>query len=142
MSDSPSRQFPIPVVRAIITNSSGQLLLLRRDNTGHGSGSWCLPGGKIDYCQTIEDALARELQEETSLKLVSADLFFVQNSLPLTPGGMHCINLYFVCRVTGNLGLNRESSEFAWVGATEVGTYDIVFRNDEAINRFFASEKY
>ncbi len=139
MNDIPAQPYPVPAVRALIEDSKGRVLILRRSGTEHGHGGWCLPGGKIDYGQTIEDALALEIVEETSLQLLSAEFFFFQNSLPLHPGGMHCINFYFHCRVSGSIRINDESSEFTWIGPAEIDSYEIVFRNDEAIRRHFGS---
>jgi 8-oxo-dGTP pyrophosphatase MutT (NUDIX family) len=135
---SPVPTAPVPIVRALVADGRRRLLLLRRANTGHGEGRWCLPGGKVDYGVAIEEAVRRELAEETGLELVSARLFFVQDSLPMGPGGMHCINLYFDCETSGALKLNRESSAHAWIGADDAASYDIAFRNDEAVRRFFS----
>ncbi len=130
--------FPVPIVRALVADARGRLLLLRRASTGHAEGRWCLPGGKVDYGVTMEEAVRRELAEETGLELVSARLFFVQDSLPTNPGCLHCINLYFVCDVQGTLRLNGESSAYAWIAAADAGAYDTAFRNDEAVRRYFA----
>lgn len=130
---------PVPVVRALIEDSKGRVLLLRRSNTEHGLGAWCLPGGKVDYGQTVEDALRREVLEETSLRISSMEFWFLQDSLPSLAGDMHCINLYFRCRASGDIRLNDESGEYAWVGPGETGAYRIVFRNEEALRRHFES---
>ena len=98
-----------------------------------------MPGGKIEYGQTIEAALARELVEETSLRLVDASLFLLQDSLPPREDAMHCINLYYTCRVSGEIRLNEESSAAAWIGAQDLDRYDLVFRNDEAVRAYFAA---
>jgi 8-oxo-dGTP diphosphatase len=140
MIDNPAQLYPIPIVRALIENSEGHVLLLKRADTAYGNGGWCLPGGKIDYGQTVEDALKREIKEETSLRLLSADFFFFQDSLPLQPGEMHCINLYFHCSVSGDLRLNDESSDYVWIGSSEIDSYNVVFRNEEAIKRHFESK--
>jgi mutator protein MutT len=128
---------PIPAVRALIENSLGQILVLRRTNSTFGQGGWCLPGGKIDVGQTIEEALAAELREELSVRLVSARFFFFQDSLPPGPGGLHFINFYFHCDIEGQPRLNNESSEFAWIGLSDLQNYNIVFKNDGAIRRHF-----
>ncbi len=134
---APVPPYPVPIVRAIVPDPEGRILLLKRDDTAHGLGGWCLPGGKIDLGQTMEEALARELAEETELRLAAAEFLMVQDSLPPGPGGMHCINIYFVCRAEGETRLNRESSQLAWVGSGDLDRYRIVFRNDEAIRRHF-----
>jgi len=137
MPANPSQLYPIPIVRALIADARGRILLLQRAATAHEPGGWCLPGGKIDYGQTVEAALASEILEETSLQLLAAEFFFFQDSLPLRPGGMHCLNLYFHCRVRGEIRLNAESAAYAWIGPAEIGAYGIVFGNDEAIRRHF-----
>src|SRR5438128_1137248 len=56
----------IPCVGAIVKDSRGRLLLIRR---GHepGAGLWSLPGGRIEPGETDAEALVREMLEETSL---------------------------------------------------------------------------
>jgi len=131
--------FPVPIVRLIVTDPDGRALILRRQHTGYGHGQWCLPGGKVDYGVTVEQAVRDELKEETGLDCLEARFLFYQDSLPLEPGKMHCINLYFRCRTAGDLVLNRESSEFAWIGREQLSDYALVFRNDEGLERFWQS---
>lgn len=137
MSETFSQPYPVPVVRALIENPEGRILLLQRAGSAYGPGAWCLPGGKVDYGQTVESALAREIWEETSLQLLAAEFFFWQDSLPIQTGGIHCLNLYFRCRVRGEIRLNAESAACAWIGPEDFGVYPIVFRNEEAIRRHF-----
>ncbi|OIP09748.1 MAG: hypothetical protein COY42_23735 [Armatimonadetes bacterium CG_4_10_14_0_8_um_filter_66_14] len=132
--------YPVPVVRLIIPNAEGKVLLLRRSGAAYANQAWCLPGGKIDYEQTAEEAVRRELREETELTPTSIRFLFYQDSLPLRTGGMHCINLYFECGVSGNIALNDESSEYAWIGPSDLESYDVAFRNDEALARYWQTE--
>jgi 8-oxo-dGTP pyrophosphatase MutT (NUDIX family) len=129
---------PVPVVRILIPDREGRLLILRRGSTAYSSGAWCLPGGKIDYGKTAEETLIQELQEETSLECEHLKFLFWQDSLP-TEGvtTMHCINFYFECRVSGTIVLNEESSEFAWVRPEDLPKYEVVFRNDIAMLRYW-----
>jgi 8-oxo-dGTP diphosphatase len=128
---------PIPVVRLIIPDDGGRVLLLQRANTAYGAGEWCLPGGKIDFGATIEETIRKELQEETRLECTEIKFLFYQDSLPPTPDGMHCINLYFECSTQGNLELNSESSDSLWLTRDEISRYKIAFRNDEGLERYW-----
>ena len=130
-------EYPVPVVRLIIVNSEGKVLILKRHNSEYATGQWCLPGGKVDYGDTLEETVRKELREETSLTCTSARFLFFQDSLPLEAGKMHCINLYFECTATGEILLNEESSEFAWIGPSDITQYQIAFRHDLGLVRFW-----
>jgi ADP-ribose pyrophosphatase YjhB (NUDIX family) len=135
------KTYPIPVVRLIITDADGRVLVLRRENTSHASGEWCLPGGKVDYGEAVEESIVKEVREETSLACVGSKFLFYQDSLPLQPGGMHCINLYFECRVEGTVLLNEESSDHAWILKGDLPRYSLTFRNDEGLLRYWREKQ-
>jgi 8-oxo-dGTP diphosphatase len=129
---------PVPVVRLIVPDASGRVLILRRALDSTDGGTWCLPGGKMDYGDTVEQAAIRELQEETSLRATSLRFLFYQDSLPPAPGRMHCLNLYLECAVEGEVVLNEESVEAAWISREEVPRYQLSFRNDAGLARYWA----
>jgi 8-oxo-dGTP diphosphatase len=133
-------QYPIPTVRLIVPNTDNHVLILRRPLSGFAGGQWCLPGGKVDYGVTVQETVINELAEETSLVCTEVKFLYYQDSLPMSPGAMHCINLYFQCRVSGVVRLNEEASEFAWIGPGELDRYAITFRNDWALKRFWTIE--
>ncbi|MDX1388443.1 MAG: NUDIX domain-containing protein [Acidobacteriota bacterium] len=130
--------YPVPIVRLIIADDRGRVLILRRHaESEYGKGSWCLPGGKVDYGDTVEATVEKELREETTLECTAMEFLFYQDSLPLEPGRMHGINFYFKCIVSGEIELNDESSEYVWLGPDDLDGYDIAFRNDEALRLFW-----
>jgi 8-oxo-dGTP diphosphatase len=106
---------PVVAIRAITQDTQGRILLLKRANSEYGEGQWCLPGGKLDYNDTPEHTVEKELLEETGLAVADVNFLFYQNSLPVAPEKMHCVNLYFTCSCSGTVTLNEESSEFVWV---------------------------
>jgi 8-oxo-dGTP diphosphatase len=129
---------PVPVVRLIIPDASGRVLVLQRAADSTDGGRWCLPGGKIDYGDTVEQAAIRELLEETNLRATNLSFLFFQDSLPPAPGRMHCINLYFRCAGEGEVVLNEESVAAAWIGPDDLAGYALSFRNGEALARYWA----
>ena len=56
-------------VKAIIYNPQNQILILRRQNNEGGGGQWDIPGGAIEKNENQNDALKREVFEETNLKI-------------------------------------------------------------------------
>lgn len=57
---------PVPTVDIIIELEGRGIVLIKRKNLPQG---WAIPGGFVDYGETLEDAARREAQEETSLKV-------------------------------------------------------------------------
>jgi 8-oxo-dGTP diphosphatase len=57
---------PLPAVSAVIINAECELLLIKRAVEPY-FGEWCLPGGFIEVGETLNEAGARELKEETGL---------------------------------------------------------------------------
>jgi 8-oxo-dGTP diphosphatase len=134
MTTDPSQR-PVVAIRAFVADSQDHILLLRRANSEYGEGQWCLPGGKLDYGDTPENTVAKELVEETGLTAKDVTFLFYQNSPPLQPGKMHCVNLYFRCTAVGAVTLNEESSAFVWVTLEEALGYKPVFGAEPAIRR-------
>lgn len=55
---------PIPTVDIIIEVDEGKIILILRKNEPEG---WAIPGGFVDYGESLEEAAVREAKEETSL---------------------------------------------------------------------------
>lgn len=113
------------------------MLILRRPHGAHGAGGWCLPGGKVDFGDTVEETVVKELREETSLACTSMKFLFYQDSLPGEESEMHVVNLYFECDVEGRLQLNDESAEGAWIPKDGLADHEMVFRNGEGLIRYW-----
>jgi HAD superfamily hydrolase (TIGR01450 family) len=124
---------PVVAVRCVVPGPDGRVLLLKRREGGAGGGFWCLPGGKVDYLEPAGKAAQKELFEETSLWCENPVFVTYQDSMPTEPGGMHCVNLVFVCRAAGTVRLNDESSEYAWAGPEEPESFPLVFGAREAL---------
>ncbi len=131
---------PIVAVRIILRNEDNSILLLKRAQTNYGEGAWCLPGGKVDYGQTLEEACANELKEETDLDIGEIELVACQDSLPKQEGDPHYLNLYFEAEYTGKIILNSESSAFQWVSRNDLDNYYIVFGNLDIIEQMFEQD--
>ena len=58
----------VPCVGAVVHDASGRLLLVRRGRPPH-AGFWSLPGGRIEPGESPEQAVEREVREETGLEV-------------------------------------------------------------------------
>ena len=133
---------PLLAVRAIILNEINQALFLKRSSESTYGDMWCFPGGKIDFGQTAEEAIVREIREETSLNCQSSRFIFYRDGLPQKPDDQHYLTLYFYCQVKGTINLNKESTRYAWLGPKEIEEYTIAFGNDKAfLDYWYSTQK-
>lgn len=84
-------------VVAIIENSAREILVARRAKDPV-KGTLDLPGGFVDMFETAEEAVAREVMEETGLKVNSSQyLFSIPNIYPYSGFEVHTVDLFFKC---------------------------------------------
>jgi len=111
---------PVSTVGALIYRADGQLLLVR---THKWSDLWGIPGGKIKWGEPSEDALRRELLEETALEIDDIQFVMVQDCIHSKEfyRDAHFILLNYTCRCSGEpvVRLNDEAREFRWLSHEE-----------------------
>lgn len=107
-------KFPVSVKGVLV--SDGRVLLLKNER-----GEWELPGGKLELGETPQQCLAREIEEETGLR--------VEVGEPLAPyvylagGAVPVLIVPFVCRCDGFAAM-RMSLEHQGIGAFPVAGID------------------
>lgn len=60
-----------------------------------GQGTWTMPGGKVEFMETLENAAIRELEEETSLKATKLDVLCISDDMTDTA---HYVTVGFIVR--------------------------------------------
>ena len=99
----------------------GKVLLVRRARSP-GKGFYSLPGGRVEFGETLHQALAREVDEETGLKIDIVGLAAWREVLPSAPGGGHYLIMSFAARWrAGEPQLNDEHDDFKWLAPDAVG---------------------
>lgn len=87
---------PFPTVDIIIEVPGG-IILIERRNLPHG---WALPGGFVDYGETLEQAAVREAYEETTLEVTGLQLLGCYSD-PARDSRMHTISTVFIAKGHG-----------------------------------------
>ncbi len=105
-------------VAAVIVNEQGRILFgVRRGPKARGGGRTAVPGGSMEFGETIQAAVEREVLEETGLEVkamavsqVHPELFIV-NHINRANGGCHFVTIFIECRVVGGKLENREPTK-------------------------------
>jgi len=123
---------------------NGKTLLLFRSPTGKFQPSkWCTPGGKCEQNETKEEAILREVSEETGLILSHTDLQFIQTTYVTYPD---CDFIWHVFKVVlssePTITLNSEHVEWKWVNPREALDMDLIQDEQPCITLTFFPEEY
>ncbi|SHL35562.1 ADP-ribose pyrophosphatase YjhB, NUDIX family [Bradyrhizobium lablabi] len=98
-----------------------KILVVRRARSP-AEGFYSLPGGRVEFGETLHAALHREVDEETALKIEIVGLAGWREVLPETSGGGHYLIMSFAARwVSGEVVLNDELDDFKWLAPDALG---------------------
>ena len=90
-------------VGVMILNNQGQVLLGKRHDDSekassdlHGEGAWTMPGGKLDFHETLIDCVVREVLEETGIKIDKSKTKVLSITDEIVPDN-HYVTIGFLC---------------------------------------------
>ena len=138
-------QNPSAATAAFITNSRGELLVERRGKEP-AKGTLDLPGGFIDNDETAEEGVAREIMEETGLRVIRTEYMFSLPNIYLYSGmTIHTLDIFFRCEVAEGATpvAADDAAECFWMPISEISAEHFGLRSiRQAIQRFLkAGEK-
>lgn len=106
-------------VADVVFTKGGKVLLVQQRKKA-AEGLWSYPGGAIEYGETVEQAIVREVKEELGVKLI--DQVFLRQYSITTPRGKIIINT-FTGRFVGSIKLKEdELSAYKWFSLEELRT--------------------
>lgn len=113
----------------------GKILLVRRARSP-ANGFYSLPGGRVEFGETLHVALHREVLEETALEIEIVGLAGWREVLPGTSGGGHYLIMSFAARwIRGEPRLNDELDDFKWLPPEALGDLRLTEGLEEVIRQ-------
>ena len=119
-------------VDPIILTNDGKVVLVKRGFDPY-KDHWALPGGIVEYGETVEVAVIREAKEETGLDIKIEKLVGVYSEPNRDPRG-HFVSLCFLCvPVGGTLGTSEETKEVKTFSKGEIKSIKLAFDHQKIL---------
>ncbi|MBS3741173.1 MAG: NUDIX domain-containing protein [Candidatus Cloacimonetes bacterium] len=112
--------YPEPTVGAVILNNQNEILLVKSHKWDN---NYVIPGGHIELGEKIEDALRREVKEETGLEIYDIKFLGLQQCIfdKDFEKKKHFIFIDFVCKSNDDkVVLNEEHEDYIWIKIDEI----------------------
>lgn len=119
------KKYPEPTVGAVIFNPEGKVLLCK---SYKWDNQYVIPGGHIELGEPMEEALKREIWEETGLEIYNIELISLKESIfsNCFHEKKHFIFIDFRCKTdSSHVTLNNEAEEYKWVDLKDIENYNL-----------------
>ena len=115
----------------------GKVLAIHRRNPPLG---WALPGGFVEYGETVEQAVRREMKEETGLELEDLRQFRVYSDPKRDPRG-HVVSVVFTARGLGKPEAGDDADRYRLIDLDNIPESELVFDHAKILRDFVQSTK-
>ncbi|MHB1001115.1 MAG: NUDIX hydrolase [Armatimonadota bacterium] len=119
-------KWPIPAVAAVVIRDGSILLIQRGDEPSRGK--WSIPGGRVEWGETLTDAVKREVKEETGLDVTVGDVAAVFDMIVHDDEGIafhYVIIDYFAESSGGTLTPGDDAADARWVPFEDLDKYEL-----------------
>jgi 8-oxo-dGTP diphosphatase len=127
---------PSLTVDAVIICENDSIALIKRKNDPY-KDSWALPGGFVEYGETVESAVLREVKEETGLEIDLYGLVGVYSDPERDPRGHTVTICYLAFKTGGELKADTDASDVTCIPKGEALNLKLAFDHDLIIKDAF-----
>ena len=127
----PNHRNPVPTVDIIIELPAG-VVLIERHNEPHG---WAIPGGFVDYGESVSAAAVREALEETCLDVNLLEQFFIYSN-PTRDPRLNTVSTVFIATAEGELAA-ADDAKSAGVFTRDTLPSPLVFDHAQILEDYF-----
>ena len=125
-------------VGALLNNGHGKFLFLKRvKGSSWAGGQWQLPGGKMEWGESVMDTLNREINEETGGKVIDPDFLGVYTvQVNAKDSDFHVVMLVYKGNYSGkSINMSEDHDEYTWMSLKEAVGADLM----EGLGKFIGS---
>lgn len=115
-----------------------EIVLIRRGKEPF-KGSYALPGGFLNFNETLEHCVVREVHEETGLKTEIVDLVGVYSSPDRDPRGHFVTAVYHLRPIGGSIKAGDDAAEAEWISLDKLPKF--AFDHGKIVQDFMARKK-
>ena len=129
---------PVVGVGGVLVHE-GRVLLIRRGKEPL-YGRWVVPGGTVELGEPLDEALVRELREETGLEVEPLELITVFDRIQRDGGRVlyHHVIVDYLCRwISGEARAASDALEVAWAAPDELDRFDLPTKALEVVQDAF-----
>jgi nucleoside triphosphatase len=135
------QQFPEPTCGALIFNPEGKIFLMRSHKW---RDKYVMPGGHIELGEKAEDALKREIKEETGLDIYNIEFICMQEFIfdDAFWKKRHFIFFDYSCKTdSSEVRLNSEGQEYKWVSISDALKMPVEPYTKKTIDQYLKKNK-
>ncbi|MFX0050790.1 MAG: NUDIX domain-containing protein [Candidatus Hodarchaeota archaeon] len=124
----------VHAVDGILRGKNGKIILIRRISETY-KGYWAIPGGAVEMNETVEEALIREMREETGVTVKPTDILGVFSAVDRDPRG-RVISTVFVCTYQGTPNSGSDAGEIKICTLEEALGLELAFDHNQILKSY------
>jgi mutator protein MutT len=116
---------PLIGVGAVVFNASNEILLIKRGKAPN-YGRWMVPGGTLEWGETLEDAAVREVREETGIDIEIETFVEIIEAITRDEEAFHFVIMdYAAHAVSGKLAAASDALDAVWAPVESLDEFDL-----------------
>lgn len=121
----------------VIIEINGGIVIIKRSNPPLG---WALPGGFVDYGESLEEAVIREAKEETNLDITEVRQFHTYSDFDRDPR-FHTVGTVFIAEAKGKPFAGDDAADLAVVKLSEIESLEFAFDHKKIIQDYIKARE-
>ena len=129
---------PIPAASAVVINAANEVLLIQRGSEPY-QGFWSLPGGAVEWGETLEEAAVREVREECGIDIRINQFNQVLSRIVRDDAGLpeyHFVIVNFIATCwQGTVRAGSDARDARWVPVDQLVQYPLTEGIEETVHK-------